>query len=154
VPSYTQLTEVSAETQAEDDPYSAPGFDLVAAALGELSNISSSTEPSYTPPADVESEPDDSGGNEDLGQDAISALFAANDSGKVDPEVPAEDPVDSGELNQDAISALFAANAEGGTETIDEAIGSGELDQDAISALFAANDSPVSEPEEVDTSSP
>lgn len=122
--------------EPEDDRYSSAGFDMVAAALADLSGSKSST---VSTPA----EPEES--NDDMGQDAISALFAADDE---DSEVPNVEPVDlsGGDLGQDAISALFAANdPEPEAEPTPEP--SGELDQDAISALFAASDpEPEAEP--------
>ena len=129
--------EAEDEAVTDENMYADPGFDLVAAALSDMSDS--------VPTAPSESK-SDSG---DMGQDAISALFAANDP---DPEAPAAEPVDlNGDMGQDAISALFAANdAEPETFTEPEAAVSGDMGQDAIAALFAANDPEpevVAEPE-------
>jgi len=139
-PAAGQIPTLGAETSAaeeepaaDEDMYSGAGFDLVAAALADISGVT--TTPTSAP-AET-SEPDG-----DMGQDAISALFAANDA---DPEVPAAEPVDldGGDLDQDAISALFAANDDPAPAAEPVAEVSGDLDQDAISALFAANDDPA-----------
>jgi glycosyltransferase involved in cell wall biosynthesis len=134
--------ETEAESPVEEDMYADPGFDLVAAALADISG----SKPASSP------EPEADSGSEDMGQDAISALFAANDA---DPEVPTAEPVDlsGGDMGQDAISALFAANDADpevpAAEPVD--LDGGDMGQDAISALFAANDpepeASVAEPE-------
>ena len=153
------------------DMYADPGFDLVAAALADISgsvptapsepkpvsdgsvqgNISALFAATQADPEAPAADPVDM--NADMGQDAISALFAANDA---DPEAPAAEPVDlNGDMGQDAISALFAANdPEPAAVAEPEAPASGDMGQDEIAALFAANDPApelVAEPE--DTSS-
>jgi glycosyltransferase involved in cell wall biosynthesis len=130
------------EADNETD-YFAAGFDLVAAALAELSGTTTSAVSTPTEAQET---------NDDMGQDAISALFAADNEGI---EAPNAEPVDlpDGDLDQDAISALFAASeSDPGPEPVNEPEPSGDLDQDAISALFAANEpdpapEPMSEPE-------
>jgi hypothetical protein len=144
----TDAESVKEEPEAADQ-YSGAGFDMVAAALAGLASDAAAAK-SSPPKADSSSE--DMGQDAisalfaandaapaaepagDMGQDAISALFAANDA---DPEVPAAPPVDldGGDMGQDAISALFAAN-----DPAPAAEPAGDMDQDAISALFAAND--------------
>jgi len=115
--------EAEDEAVTDENMYADPGFDLVAAALSDMSDS--------VPTAPSESK-SDSG---DMGQDAISALFAANDP---DPEAPAAEPVDlNGDMGQDAISALFAANdSEPEAAAEPEDTSSGYMGQDAISALF------------------
>ena len=147
IPSLTgeaEAEDVVEESSAEDDKYSSPEFDLVAAALAEMSGTASSSTSAPAEPA-VEA-------SGDMDQDAISALFAAND------DAPAAEPAAeaSGDMDQDAISALFAANAANpetpAAEPVD--LGGGDMDQDAISALFAANDAnpetPAAEPVDLD----
>ena len=121
--------EAEDEAVTDENMYADPGFDLVAAALSDMSDS--------VPTAPSESK-SDSG---DMGQDAISALFAANDP---DPEAPAAEPVDlNGDMGQDAISALFAANdSEPEAAAEPEDTSSGYMGQDAISALFG-NEEPA-----------
>lgn len=133
-------TETEDEADANEDMYADPGFDLVAAALADISGS--------VPTAPSESKPDSD--SDDMGQDAISALFAGNDA---DPEAPAAEPVDlNGDMGQDDISALFAANnPEPEPVAEPEDPSSGDMGQDAISALFAANNPEpeiVTEPED------
>ena len=137
----TEPAEVEEETAGEDDKYSSPEFDLVAAALAEMSSTTT-TSTSTSAPAAVEPEVDDSG---DMDQDAISALFAANDESGSATEPTAEA---SGDMDQDAITALFAANDDSEPTAEPTADASGDMDQDAITALFAANDdaAPTAEP--------
>ena len=120
-------SKVGDETDPAEDMYSDPGFDLVVAALADIS--------SSVPTAPSEPKPDT--GN--TVQDAISALFAAKQANAV---VPAAEPVDSSaDLGQDAITALFAANDPEPEEVTEPAdTSSADMGQDAISALFAAND--------------
>jgi len=123
------------EVEEADISYDSAGFDLVAAALADIAGTGTSS--TSSPPVETS--------DADMGQDAISALFAENDA---DTEVPEEAPVDlaDGDLDQDAISALFATN---NPEPADEPVAeeSDDLDQDAISALFAASDpEPADEP--------
>jgi hypothetical protein len=135
-PVAAEVDDEADDAPESEDMYSDPGFDLIAAALSDMS----ASKEIMPPVAGSDS------GSEEMGQDAISALFAAaNDE---DPEIPSEKPVDlsGGDMDQDAISALFAANdpepepAPGTGDSV-----SGDMDQDAISALFAAND-PEPEP--------
>jgi len=144
LPFGTVKTDEEVEPESpEEDMYSAPGFDLVAAALADLSG----SKPTSSP----DPEPESDSAAEDMGQDAISALFAADDA---DPEAPAAEPVDldGGDMGQDAISALFAANDADpeapAAEPVD--LDGGDMGQDDISALFAANDpepeAPAAEP--------
>jgi hypothetical protein len=125
------------ESVEEEDQYASPGFDLVAAALAEMSGPKPTT-------------PEPSTDSVDMSQDAISALFAANNE---DPEAPAGELVDlsGGDMDQDAISAMFAAannpvpepSAAEPAELADP--GNVYMSQDDITALFAAND-PEPEP--------
>jgi hypothetical protein len=127
IPSLTGEAIPEAVEEEVEDQYASAGFDLVAAALAEIAG----TKPAPEPVAEV---PVESSG--DMDQDAISAMFAANDSA---PEPQVEPSVDMG---QDAITALFAAGSpepEPATDISNEP--AGDMDQDAISALFAANDS-------------
>ncbi len=122
----------SDEPAEEEDMYSGAGFDLVAAALAGLSAEASATESEPTK---------DAGSSADMGQDAISALFSADEA---DPEIASAPPVDLDgvDMDQDAISALFAAN-----DPAPAAEPAGDMGQDAISALVAANDpAPAAEP--------
>jgi hypothetical protein len=125
------------ESVEEEDQYASPGFDLVAAALAEMSGPKPTT-------------PEPSTDSVDMSQDAISALFAANNE---NPEAPAGELVDlsGGDMDQDAISAMFAADnnpvpepsAAEPAELADP--GDVYMSQDDITALFAAND-PEPEP--------
>jgi hypothetical protein len=113
------------EDVVEVDQYSGAGFDLVAAALADISGDS---------PATVATSSDDSGSSVNMGQDAISALFA-NDSDE--GETPSPDSCVSAEndLDQDAISALFASE-----DSESESESSADMNQDAILALFASTE--------------
>jgi hypothetical protein len=109
----------------EVDQYSSTGFDLVAAALADISGDNSTAEAASS---------DDSGSLTDMEQDAISASFA-NDSDEgetssTDSGVSAEH-----DLDQDAISALFASE-----DSESEPESTADMNQDAISALFTSND--------------
>ncbi len=105
------VADVESTAEVYEDMYSGPGFDLVAAALAGMAGSNSLAKSATSESVEEASV--------DLGQDAISALFAASE------------PAPSVDLGQDAISALFAAN---------DPAPSVDLGQDAISALFASND--------------
>lgn len=121
------FTKAAAEVEAEEaeDQYSAPGFDLVTAALADISV----SKPSESP--ELETTTSDS---VDLGQDAISALFAAgNDDPEPESTAEPEEAAPAGDLGQDAISALFSANDEWESDTTAE-----QPEQAVISALVEA----------------
>jgi hypothetical protein len=143
----------------EVDQYSGAGFDLVAAALADISGDNSTAEAASS---------DDSGSLTDMGQDPISASFANDtdegETSSTDSGVSAEhdldqdaisalfasedsesEPESSADMNQDAISALFATG-DVEAESPPEPEAAGDMDQDAISALFASEESPP-EPE-------
>lgn len=128
------VAEDSADEEGDEDL--AAGFDLVAAALEDVSNMGSQTVSTVEMIGDSTSdessnEASDSG---EMDQDAISALFSNADS----PDEPVESSSDDGQLDQDAISALFDSETPDSTPAVEEAStsDSDDLDQDAITALF------------------
>jgi len=125
-------SEAEDAADTDEDMYSDPGFDLLAAALADM--------PGSVPTAPSESKSD----SDDMSPDAIAALFASNDA---DLETLAAEPVDlNGDMSEDAIAALFAANdPEPEAVAEPEAPVSGDICQDAISTLFES-DEPAEDP--------
>ncbi len=116
-----------AEIKIEDDWKLADGFDLVAAALAEMSNGTITVEAS---PVGV------SESSDDMNQKTVSSLPVADDSGSTTE--PEREHV-SDNLNPDAVLPSVAENdTEFQPEAEPEPAEHGDLDQDAISALFAA----------------
>ncbi len=168
IPSLIGEAVVEAVEEELEDYYASAGFDLVAAALADITGTKPAAEPAE-PAADMgqdvisamfaandaAAEPMGEPAAE-MDQDAISALFASNDSAP-EPTASAEPVEGSGDMDQDAISALFASNdpAPEPTASAEPVEASGDMDQDAISALFASNDpapEPVADVEPVDAS--